>query len=119
MQNLFTFLLVLVGWSALGQTNTYVTVYNLSDTSKIAGVEVEIDFISQNLKTLKGITDDNGTVLFSLPASAGFYLIINKAGFKPIFTTLKNPSAQLDIYLKPLSYDGEEVTVFAFGGTRF
>jgi iron complex outermembrane receptor protein len=113
MQKLLTLLLVLLGWNVLAQTNTTVTVYNLTDSSKLAGATVEIDFISQSFKNLKATTDANGTVSFSFSGSVAFHLLVSKEGYKPVFTTLPNAPLQLDIYLKPLVYDGEEVTVTA------
>ena len=61
MKKLFIFLLILNGSNVLGQTNGTVTVYNLSDSLKLEGAKVEIDFLAQGLKTLKGITDTNVT----------------------------------------------------------
>lgn len=113
MQKLLTFLLVLLGLNVLAQTNTTVTVYNLTDSSKLAESTVEIDFISQSFKNLKATTDANGTVSFSFSGSAAFHLLVSKDGYKPVFTTLSNAPLQFDIYLKPLVYDGEEVTVTA------
>ena len=102
MQKLLTLLLVLLGWNVLAQTNTTVTVYNLTDSSKLAGATVEIDFISQSFKNLKATTDANGTVSFSFSGSVAFHLLVSKEGYKPVFTTLSNAPLQLDIYLKPL-----------------
>ncbi len=113
MQKLLTLLLVLLGWNVLAQTNTTVTVYNLTDSSKLAGATVEIDFTSQSFKNLKATTDANGKVSFSFSGSAAFHLLVSKDGYKPVFTTLSNAPLILDIYLKPLVYDGEEVTVTA------
>lgn len=113
MQKLFTLLLILGGLNVLAQTNTTITVYNLTDSSKLAGAKVEIDFLSQNVKSVKGVTDTDGLVTLSLPSSSAFNLLVSKDGFKPIFTTIANAPLQLNIYLKTLVYDGEEVTVTA------
>jgi iron complex outermembrane receptor protein len=113
MQKLLTLLVVLLGLSVLAQTNTTVTVYNLTDSSKLAKANIEIDFISQSFKNLKATTDINGKVSFSFSGSAAFHLLVSKDGYKPVFTTLSNAPLQFDIYLKPLVYDGEEVTVTA------
>ncbi len=113
MQKLFTFLFILIGLNVLGQTNTTITVYNLTDSSKLEGANVEIDFLSQNLKKIKGITDANGSVSLNVSSSAAFNLLATKDGFKPVFTTIASLPSQLNIYLKPIVYDGEEVTVTA------
>ncbi len=113
MQKLLSFLLILSGLNVLAQTNTTVTVYNLTDSTKLAGVKVEIDFLAQNLKGFSKLTDANGMVSFELPSSAAFNLLVSKDGFKPIFNKITNAPLVLNIYLKTLVYDGEEVTVTA------
>lgn len=116
MQKLVTLLLIFTGLNVLAQTNTTFTVYNLADSSKLAGAKVEVDFLSQNLKGMKSVTDANGMVTLSLPSSA-FNLLVSKDGYKPIFITMDKLSdgslRQIDIYLKQLVYDGEEIMVTA------
>ncbi|MFM9944999.1 MAG: TonB-dependent receptor [Bacteroidia bacterium] len=113
MKKLLFLFLILNELNALGQTNTMVSIYDLSDSSKLEGAKIEINFLSRNFKSITAITDETGVATIALQTNTSFNLLISKDGYKPIFTTLANAPLKLDIFLKPLVYDGEEVTVTA------
>ncbi len=113
MKKLFIMLLVLSGLNVSGQTVTRIFIKNLYDSSAIGMAKVEVNFITQPLRKIKGETDTNGTINLNLVSAEPFYLAIAKDGFKPIFYKLNQAPSELTVYLKPLVYDGEEVMVSA------
>lgn len=87
------------------------TIYRIQQNLK--ELKLRLIFLAQNLKGFSKLTDANGMVSFELPPSTAFNLLVSKDGFKPIFNKITNAPLQLNIYLKTLVYDGEEVTVTA------
>ncbi len=113
MKKLFIIFLVLQGLKVSGQTMTVVSIYNLSDSTALSGAKVEVNFIAHTLKNIQGVSEANGTITLSLPTSEAFNIIVSKDGYKPMFYKINQAPQQLNIYLKPLVYDGEEVMVSA------
>jgi len=113
MKKLLTSLLICSFYAASAQTNCTLKILNLNDSTSISGAFVEVTFISQNAKRLKSISDNDGNSSLILPTNAAFDLLVFKEGYKPISAPFASASSTIIIYLKPLIYDGEEVTVLA------
>lgn len=113
MKFILHLLLIFFSLGSLAQTNCKLSVLNLTDSSKISYAKVDINFYAKNLKSLKVTTDSNGFVELNLPAAVAFDIMVSKDGFKPLISNVTNAPLQLVIYMKPLIYDGEEVTVTA------
>lgn len=113
MQKLLTLLLILAGGIVFGQTNTIITVYNQSDSSRLSGAKVTLDFYPKGDKDISATTDATGSLAFDLNRVHLFDLIVTREGYKHVVMAIKSVPKSIDIYMKPLIYDGEEVTVTA------
>lgn len=112
MNRILTFIAVLLlGINAFTQTT--VKLLSQTDSSSVAGAKVEINFENTFNKILRGESDLKGVVLFNISAPEGFFLLVTKDGFKPFFGGFSSVPKEIVLYLKPLSFDGEEVTVSA------
>jgi iron complex outermembrane receptor protein len=112
MKKIFLLLLVFKGITAFAQVNSTIMVFNATDSSGIKGAKITIEFLKQKTLKTSGYTDSNGLFPTTL-ASEAFNLSVTKDGFKPLFVYVPNAGSRIDIYLKALIYDGEEITVNA------
>jgi len=113
MKFTLSLLVILLSIGAMAQTKCAITVLSLTDSSRMSRVKVEINFNAKNVKSMKAFTDSNGFLELNLPSSVAFDIMASKDGFKPLISNIANAPFQLVMYMKPLIYDGEEVTVTA------
>lgn len=108
-------LLIPVFWSIslLAQNSTKLSVFSTSDSSAIADASVEIRFLNKKNKNLKTQSNQYGIVEFSVPENINFNLLVSKEGFKSFFTTVTTSQKEIIIFLNPLIFDAEEITVMA------
>jgi len=113
MKKTFIILFLCSCLGAWAQTTTTLRVFNIHDSSAVQKALVEISFNALSLKKISIITDTNGQATFTIPTNMGYRLLVYKEGFKPIITAMDKEAISIDVYLKTLVYDGEEVTVTA------
>lgn len=111
MKKLFVFACLLLVLKAQGQTDVRILVRNYADSSAIVNAKIDLEL--KNRKKLSGQTDATGYFSVNLTLPQEISLMVYKEGFKTLVTTLNLNAEKIDIYLKPLTYDGEEVTVLS------
>lgn len=113
MRKIFIYLLLFSSFCATAQVNTRITALNASDSSVLNNVRVSVELIAVKQKRITLFTDSTGNCNLQLASAGPYYLSLYAPGFKTFTTKIAQNSPVLFIYLQPLIYDGEEVTVSA------
>jgi len=113
MKKIFVYLLFLSAFYAKAQINTQITVLSASDSTALPNVRVQIELTSAKQKNVTGFTDSTGHANLSLPSAGSFNVSLYKIGYKTYSAQMGQVYSAMVIYLQPLIYDGEEVTVSA------
>jgi len=113
MKNILVYLIFLSAFYAKAQINTRITVMDANDSFLLQNVRIQVEASSSKPKSVVSYTDSNGNSNVTLPTTGSFHISLYKSGYKTFTTKIGQSSPLLVIYLQPLIYDGEEVTVSA------
>ncbi|MCC6720851.1 MAG: TonB-dependent receptor [Bacteroidia bacterium] len=113
MKKAILFILILGNISLFAQKTISLKVLSELDSSAIPNAIVEIKYLFPKNEQHKKISDKNGLAEFVLYQSGKFNLFISKDGFKTYYSAVNPDELFIKVYLKPLAYDIEEITVAA------
>lgn len=113
MKKVILFILILGNISLFAQNTISIKVLSEVDSTAISEAEIEVIYSIQKKGQIKKTTDKNGIAEIVLSQSSKFNLLISKDGYRTYYSTVNQDELYIQVYLKPLVYDIEEITVAA------